>query len=589
MGPAMIAIVAAAQLGAPPAAPSIGFPSAPPPPPTTPPGPPTPTFLDLTASLAPGETRVVEFERGTSVTAELFLAGDTPEVVSAIIPATQVGTFRAGGPVTPIAQVSGLAARSGEVALPEGRLALVCRNPTGLAARFGHGMIRPSDLAASGAIWFGTLEPGERAFVPFQLPQHLACSISLLSGGAEVSILSAPETERARLGAPLVPITGVPLVSDIAVSVPIQTTGNARASYTSNGAEDCTVVLRNAASMRTGVLVMARPFEFGTRPDELEDLPAFDSCRPVLSRSRRFAGTFDGRVLRTNAMFTGAPWELRLECTGLPAGTVPEVQSAFLNADLLRLGNGRAELLASGFAPTLPGQSAVFVRLRTGEDESARYSPWKLAFFVTVDGEAEPPSAPRLDPFFDAGLSNSDGVTGPGPLVFTGTGEAYARVMLLRNGRAIGAPSALVAPNGTWSITYTPPAPGTYVLSARQLDEASNLSERSEPVTVRVTPRPPAPTGVEIPRSDRVAERNGVLVVSPRPTVRGRAGAGTRIAIHVNGHEVGTTGSNAQGRWSFTLPEAISAEESSVIVATARNAAGIESVSSRSIRVIARP
>ncbi|MFM9958227.1 MAG: Ig-like domain-containing protein [Phycisphaerales bacterium] len=450
-------------------------------------------------------------------------------------------------------------------------------------------MFRSADLEGRSAIWSGVLEPGERAFTPCNPVAADALRFFLLSAGLRASIVTPAEAERARTGGPFVPVLASRFGTDIAIL------SGLRAFQVIDELFDVSVngprvlLVENPGQQAVGGLAFVQLNASSNSDLGAITLPPYNSCRPILSKSRGVRGTFDGHVLRTGLSDLDPDAELRVECVEIPTGTTPEILAPFALVELVQREGDRAEFRLRSIVPTFDGQFPVRVRLTSADSDGTRFSPTREAFYVTLDQVADPPSEPRLEPSTDRGSSNSDGITSTGPVLLTGTGEAYARVMLQRGRRPLGAASAVVAPNGTWSISFTPPTPGVYTLTAVQLDEAGNLSERSEPTTIRVV-RPPAPPGaVSVPRRDRVALRDGVLVVTPRARIEGRDTPGTLIVVRVNCQEVGTARTGPMGRWSLVLPAPLSNERVSEIVAARRAAGGVDSLPGPVLRVRARP
>lgn len=561
--------------------------SAPPPPPIGPPPVPTPTLTESVGPLAPGESRAGrEFERGEIAAAELMVFSDQP-VQAVVIAASDLTAFRLGASVPVVARAEGIAGRSGTLSLPPGRLALAYRNTGSSPARFGAGVFKPESLTNRLALWTGTLQPGERTFTPFNERDPQIIQFLLLSGGLRASIVTRPEADRIALGAPTVPILGVSTLTDLPFASAIVSQFSGDSGFLPSVRDHRVLLIENPTDLEIGGFASVGPLGQDAGPPDA--LPPYASCRPVLARSRGVRGALNGTVLRTSLSRDDLDTSLVVECTSIPAGAEPCVTAPFSSIQQVSRRGDRAEFRLSRLLAISEGQFEVSVHLVAERDNTVQLSRRTQAFLVTIDESIEPPSSPRLDPSADRGSDDQDGVTSTGPLVFTGTGEAYARVLLLRNGRTVRAPSASVAPDGTWRISLDGAAPGVHAFSTRQLDEAGNLSEPSPPTTVRVV-RPPAPPAVvTIPRSDRVARRDGVLVVTPRPTLQGRDAPGTLVALLVNGVEVGTVRTNSLGRWSFTLTGAIPSGTVSTIAALRRGEGGIDSAPGPALRVTASP
>jgi uncharacterized delta-60 repeat protein len=119
---------------------------------------------------------------------------------------------------------------------------------------------------------------------------------------------------------------------------------------------------------------------------------------------------------------------------------------------------------------------------------------------VVIDTTApNAPSAPALTAVSDTGYSDSDGITSDNTPVFTGTAEAGTLIRLYANNVEVGYVTATGAPGnpggaGTWSITTTLLADGTYTINATSTDTAGNTSQFSTNTTVVIDTQNPAPT-----------------------------------------------------------------------------------------------
>ena len=129
------------------------------------------------------------------------------------------------------------------------------------------------------------------------------------------------------------------------------------------------------------------------------------------------------------------------------------------------------------------------------------------------------PSAPLLDPNSDTGVSNSDGITRitiSGFPIFDISGvEGLATVELFRLAPGASIPvlvGSMVAPSSSTTVTIvdtsSPTPDGTYLYTAKQIDEAGNASPISAATTVVYdTAQPPTPSA---PTLDPASQTGGI-------------------------------------------------------------------------------
>jgi hypothetical protein len=585
MAPMVHEAVMAAVLGGPPAV--VAYPSAPPPPPIGPPRPPSPTVISSRPLVAPGGVFLKAFERGGVSSASLVLASDR-SVSALVLPASQADAFTSGQAVTPIATVTGLAGDSGAFALPDGPLVLACRNTSDQPARIEAAVVDAGRVLGAPVAASVVVHPGERLLYPFDLASLQSAEVLLVSAGVTASVVSPPEAERIAQGGPVVPLIANPLrTSDIPIPVTVRFESSLLLPFDGLGTGRRFVALSNDTRADAGVYLSVRAGEpFFPQP---ETLPAFNACGLVPNHKNAPAGTFDGAVLRTNDNQFARRFPL-VQCASPATNSTPQVfTSLFAFSPLSGATPVRRFRGEQGFNLIGDGQVAVNVRTTATTGDTETYSPTNTVFFVTVDTiPPERPTSPALVPADDRGALDNDGLTSTGTLRFTGRGEPFAKVMLLVNGRAARAPSVTVTPSGDWIASALITTPGLYRVSAVQMDEATNLSERSAAQSVRVVQPPRAPNRLGIARPDRFAVRDGVTIIRPRPTVSGFAAPNATVVLLVNGEEAGRARANPKGAWSVSLGEPLSTEDPSELAAVQLGEGGIESARSSVIRVRAQ-
>lgn len=201
-------------------------------------------------------------------------------------------------------------------------------------------------------------------------------------------------------------------------------------------------------------------------------------------------------------------------------------------------------------------------------DAAGNSGPVSAINAFTVDTTA--PSAPSITaPLANALLANAR------PVV-SGTAEPGTTVTVVIDGMPAG--TVVADAQGRWSFTpATALMDGMHTVSATARDAGGNVSPSSTPVSFSTdTTAPVAPT-ISSPVND-------AALSDSTPTITGAAEAGSTVTVRVDGVAVGTTLADAMGRFSFTVPTAMS-DGAHVITATATDAAGNTSPASTPVNV----
>ncbi|KAB8044655.1 Ig-like domain-containing protein, partial [Janthinobacterium aquaticum] len=214
-------------------------------------------------------------------------------------------------------------------------------------------------------------------------------------------------------------------------------------------------------------------------------------------------------------------------------------------------GNGSWSMTSSVLAG---GSHALSVK---ATDAAGNTSAASAALQIVIDTAAPAaPATPVLSSASDNGTSNSDGITSITRPTITGTAEAGSAVTLYDTDGVTVLGTAVVAGNGSWSITSSVLAEGSHTLSVKATDAAGNTSASSPALTVTIDTTAPATPAVPVlsPASDNgVSNSDGITSVA-RPTINGRAEAGSMVTLYdTDGVTVlGTTTADAVGAWSIT-------------------------------------
>ena len=183
------------------------------------------------------------------------------------------------------------------------------------------------------------------------------------------------------------------------------------------------------------------------------------------------------------------------------------------------------------------------------------------ALYVTTDTMVPgAPSKTDLTPASDTGISNSDDITSDTTPTFTGTSADHATVVLYaqaEGGNPVQVGTALPSTTGagTWTITSSTLAAGTYAFTVTQTDAAGNgPSDMSQDLAVTIdTTVPAAPSGPDLTAgSDTGVSSSDNITADTTPTFTGTAPAGTLVTLYAGSTPVGTATASSNGAWSIT-------------------------------------
>ncbi|WP_430389232.1 Ig-like domain-containing protein [Dyella sp. 20L07] len=150
------------------------------------------------------------------------------------------------------------------------------------------------------------------------------------------------------------------------------------------------------------------------------------------------------------------------------------------------------------------------------------------------------------------GVIPHGGVTDDSRPTFKGDAEPGATVVIYDNGKEIG--RAPVDADGHWSFTpSTPLADGPHSLNTSVIDPAGNQSGKSPAIDFTVDT-----SAVDITISNVMGPLHGQITLGSitnenTPTLNGKATANGIVLVYDDGKLLGSTQSNANGDWSFTL------------------------------------
>ncbi|MCS3805808.1 hypothetical protein HNO92_003051 [Chromobacterium alkanivorans] len=229
------------------------------------------------------------------------------------------------------------------------------------------------------------------------------------------------------------------------------------------------------------------------------------------------------------------------------------------------------------------GAHAITAVVSSGGVSSGQSS----AFNVVIDSSAPAaPSGVALSTGTDTGSNHGDGITGNNRPTVTGTAEANSTVTVYVDGTAVG--TATADGSGAWSYSLgSSLADGNHSIRTTSTDLAGNDSGQSTAYIITVdtvAPDSPANTGLSLATDSGSSNRDGVTNVN-RPSITGLAEAGSKVAVFIDGVQVGTATADGGGVWLFNLSQPLT-DGSHSVRATATDTAGNISAQSASFTVV---
>lgn len=182
------------------------------------------------------------------------------------------------------------------------------------------------------------------------------------------------------------------------------------------------------------------------------------------------------------------------------------------------------------------------------------------------------PSPPALSPASDSG-TQGDGITSVAAPVITGTAAANATVKLYDTDGSTVLGTAVANGAGDWSITSSTLSLGSHALTAKQIDQAGNVSAASASLalTVEAVPTPPS-SPATTPLIDGVA-------VTQQPVILPGGGSGTQIIVPI----VGSDRSDTSGSTSVADIPLATSDAGNLLLAQIPRGVGLLSVGGTSL------
>ncbi|AZD35976.1 T1SS secreted agglutinin RTX [Pseudomonas chlororaphis subsp. aurantiaca] len=198
----------------------------------------------------------------------------------------------------------------------------------------------------------------------------------------------------------------------------------------------------------------------------------------------------------------------------------------------------------------------------TNEDKAGNVGPASDAYVVTVDTTA--PGKPTIDTVYDdqgtiTGNLKPGAVTDDNKPTISGKAEANSTVVILDKDVEIG--RVKVNSSGSWTFTpSTALADGAHTLSAKAIDAAGN-STTSDSFALTVNTVAPSKPTIDTVYDDQGSItgnlKAGAVTDDTKPTISGKAQAGSTVVISDKGAEIGRVTADSGGKWTFTPTTAL--------------------------------
>ncbi|MDR0251636.1 MAG: Ig-like domain-containing protein, partial [Brucellaceae bacterium] len=311
-------------------------------------------------------------------------------------------------------------------------------------------------------------------------------------------------------------------------------------------------------------------FEVDTTP------PAAPSITEVLDKTGQFTGNItNGKVTdETKPVLSGS---------GAEAGsTVKIYDKGILIGETMANANG-----TWSFTPTTGLTEGEHVFTVTATDKAGNEGVASSSWTINVDTTA--PDVPTIKQVANTAGEELplDVVTSERRPTLSGEAEKGSTVTIYDNNRLIGTVTA--ADDGTWSFELTQNlAQGAHKFTIKATDAAGNETAGTDPFTLTVDSI--APNRPEISSiADAVGDITGNLAANavtddPRPTLSGKAEAGSTVTIYDQGEEIGTVTADANGLWTY-MPDSNLAEGIHSFTVTATDIAGNVSTPSKAFTI----
>jgi hypothetical protein len=248
--------------------------------------------------------------------------------------------------------------------------------------------------------------------------------------------------------------------------------------------------------------------------------------------------------------------------------------------------------------PVLDDGKHTLTITATAPGETA--SQYSAPLYITVDtSKPDAPVAPQLAAGYDTGASAEDGITDKNIVVLTGQAEPGTTVQLFLadadkskltgKNEIMGAALAKVvtAANGTYTLTTSKLADGTYNLSVTATDPAGNVSTPSAPSSITIdtiAPAAPSAPTLSLGTDTGVSHTDG-LTSNSSPVITGTTEANATVNVYDESGLIGKGIADGSGNYAITPTSPLS-DGAHEIVVQATDAAGNVSAQSPQLNIV---
>ena len=221
------------------------------------------------------------------------------------------------------------------------------------------------------------------------------------------------------------------------------------------------------------------------------------------------------------------------------------------------LGSATADAEGTWSITTLAVGAGLHTMTARQTDKAGNVSAASSGLVVAVDNTALPPALLDLVPASDTGVFNTDNLTNDTTPTVTGTAEVGATVTLYDTNGTTVLGSAVADGAGVWSITSATLANGAHTLTAKQTDQAGNVSVASTGLGVVIdSVGAPAPGVLDLATGSDSGPLNTDNVTNDTtPTVNGGgAEVGATVTLYDSDSVtvLGSAVADGAGNWSTT-------------------------------------
>jgi uncharacterized delta-60 repeat protein len=207
----------------------------------------------------------------------------------------------------------------------------------------------------------------------------------------------------------------------------------------------------------------------------------------------------------------------------------------------------------------------------TATDAAGNLSAVSAALNITIDTAL--PAAPVVAAITDDSGAPNDFITQDNTLILDGTAEANSAIQVFLDGGAIGTATADATGNWSFDYTSTPLADGSYAFTATATDATGNTSVASAALNATIDTLAPGEAIVSGISTDAGVADDGITNDNTL-ILNGTAEANSLIEVFRDSTSIGTTITDATGKWSFDYTGTLLTDGTYAFTTTTTDVAG---------------